>query len=1289
MTCAGTPSSKPTIERLSTNVARTFQTPQTPLQTPRPLSKLKLENIESVDLTGDDSAEHPSSRSSSAEVFGESQLLWTEESAWRPEPLPPVRKGGKRKSIEISVGSDNFKASNRRKPDSSRSDGRVNSGDFLDIDDMITLRPQPKRLQTEEAGGKSIQLSIEPRASDFAEEYSVTETTSRVETRTRKSVGRFPSGGDVPTASKMSSPQGLPPLGSQKIAARSPVIVQEMASSAGRSEKHSMKTQEKRQKTKSERIIQDSDDDEVLSVGRQASASPSTSVIDSPKITETSKNYKLRDIPLFQSEDHNLEDSNLSKPRTGSPLRPISRNVNVQHDIAPSALQRDSPTKVSLGADSPPQHTSQKAPSSTLPEDERKLAKLYLSKPWAIDSYRSRVQTLLDQNAIKAYALIDQGIPSMALKKERESLLDMNKAYLSLDKLASHYKTILAEKKALSRRISDLVNAEIDASTEEERFIVLTKETRSIETETAQQLHTSGAVKDGFGTGSDFGDATFVPAKSSKGHESLGSIPQCSSVIGSAQVIYQTQIPSLRQESSSSFNHSVHKDLAIDAASTGIPELVKHAKYGYPGSPSPIRPAALSELTVGQHERGKVPREWLQSASGVKQPDFYRDPTPVDYGFDEDGANFEELLEDELEIQRTRTEMAAAFEDEYGGFDDEDDMVDIAEEIEQRHSLPNVGKKDSLRGPVTQISKSMPGSLKRPTSVDDRNMYSHVEEDAALKKLPWWKDVKKALKERFKLTGFRHHQLDAINATLDGKDAFVLMPTGGGKSLCYQLPAIVQSGKTRGVTVVISPLLSLMHDQVDHLRKLNIQASCLNGETPDADKRSIMNYMRESHPEQFLELLYITPEMINQSHNIQNALSRLHENRKLARIVIDEAHCVSQWGHDFRPDYVALGNVRKLYPSVPLMALTATATANVKVDVMHSLGMENATVYAQSFNRPNLHYEVRSKKGKSKMKDFLADVAELIQKNYRNQTGIIYTLSRNNCEQLAEGLKTDYKLKAHHFHAKMTPDEKATIQRQWQSGIIKIVVATIAFGMGIDKPDVRFVIHHTIPKSLEGYYQETGRAGRDGKISGCYLYYGLQDTAALRKFISESEGSEQQKERQRVMLQRMTQYCDNRSDCRRVQVLDYFGETFSKEDCRDTCDNCKSDAVFETMDFTSLAQAALKIVKKIQDRNVSMPHCLDILRGAKTAKLKSMGHGEIEGFGAASNVSRNEVERLFSRLLMENALAEHNVINRSGFASTYINVRRQISSRESYTDSNSLARTVVIFSLDDANSSCK
>ena len=611
---------------------------------------------------------------------------------------------------------------------------------------------------------------------------------------------------------------------------------------------------------------------------------------------------------------------------------------------------------------------------------------------------------------------------------------------------------------------------------------------------------------------------------------------------------------------------------------------------------------------------------------------------------------YEAENDENLFMKNMGSPFGAQFEDDdYGQEDDDVDMLEVAEELENQHKRPSIHQTHEHREVFAETS----GNMVRTQVAKGPTAFAPMPPHPSQMLHPWSKDVKAAMRDRFHLRGFRPNQLEAINATLAGKDAFVLMPTGGGKSLCYQLPSIVSSGKTQGVTVVISPLLSLMQDQVDHLQKLKIQALLINSEVSVEHRKLVMGCLRERQPQKFCQLLYITPEMINKSQAMLNILRDLYQRDRLARVVIDEAHCVSQWGHDFRPDYKQLGGIRQQFRGVPVIALTATATENVKIDVIHNLGIQNCEVFTQSFNRPNLTYEVRAK---GKAKDVLESIAQTINKSYRGQSGIIYCLSKKNCEDVAEKLRNQHRIKAHHYHAGMEAEDKKRVQKDWQIGKHDVIVATIAFGMGIDKPDVRYVIHHTIPKSLEGYYQETGRAGRDGRKSGCFLYYGYQDTSALKRMIDDGEGSWEQKERQRKMLRNVIQFCENRSDCRRVQVLNYFNEVFRRGDCNGSCDNCNSNSTFGTQDLSSYAVAAIKLVGTIQRDNVTLLHCVDVLRGSKSKKITDMGHHELSQFGMGSSLDRGSVERLFYRLLSEDALSEYNKMNKSGFANQYVHL---------------------------------
>lgn len=563
---------------------------------------------------------------------------------------------------------------------------------------------------------------------------------------------------------------------------------------------------------------------------------------------------------------------------------------------------------------------------------------------------------------------------------------------------------------------------------------------------------------------------------------------------------------------------------------------------------------------------------------------------------------------------------------------DEEDLLEADNVMSTAHYDPPVTYSDNRKvfGETSgNASRQAPSQLtQKSTTANSNSMLSH----------PWSKDVKTVLRDRFHLKGFRPHQLEAINATLGGKDAFVLMPTGGGKSLCYQLPSVIHSGQTKGVTIVVSPLLSLMEDQVDHLKKLGIKAYFINGDVSTEHKRWVMSTLSSPYADREIELLYVTPEMINKNVALCDILQTLHNNRKFARLVIDEAHCVSQWGHDFRPDYKELGAFRSKFPGLPVMALTATATENVKIDVINNLRMKECEVLSQSFNRPNLTYDVLPKKGSAP--DIISQIADIIETSYRRKAGIVYCLSRKDCEKVAQELSSGYGIKATHYHAGMPSEERTSVQRDWQAGRYDVIVATIAFGMGIDKPDVRFVIHHTIPKSLEGYYQETGRAGRDGKRSGCYLFYSYRDTAAQKRFIETSDGDWQQKNRQRQMLRHVVQFCENQSDCRRVQILAYFNESFDVCNCHRTCDNCKTDDIFQTIDYAAHAKKAVQLVKLFHQRgeDVTLLHCIDIFAG-RNKKMKG-DHAQVPQYGAGTDLELGDVERLFFKLVGEDILEE-------------------------------------------------
>ena len=457
------------------------------------------------------------------------------------------------------------------------------------------------------------------------------------------------------------------------------------------------------------------------------------------------------------------------------------------------------------------------------------------------------------------------------------------------------------------------------------------------------------------------------------------------------------------------------------------------------------------------------------------------------------------------------------------------------------------------------------------------------------------------LKQYFGFTSFRPLQEEIIRDSLAGKDVFALLPTGGGKSLCFQLPALTRDG----LTVVVSPLIALMKDQVDALQAAGVPATFLNSSLATGESRE---RLRGLHTGKF-RLLYVAPERLMLSGFLED-LSRWN----VQLIAVDEAHCISEWGHDFRPEYRQLAQLRERFPKVPFMALTATATGRVREDIVTHLKLREPKIYVASFNRPNLTYRVLAK---NKPFDQLFEFLRARPK----ESGIVYCLSRKGAESVAERL-SENGIKAKPYHAGLTPKERSEHQELFLRDNIRVVCATIAFGMGINKPNVRFVVHYDLPKNIEGYYQETGRAGRDGLPGECVLLFSPGDAVKQTTFIDEKPNP-QEREIARKQLQQMVHYAEC-ANCRRTELLAYFGEEFSADGCG-ACDNCLSPRA--TFDGTVAAQKFLSCVYRIREKNgfgVGLNHVVEVLTGADTEKIRKWNHTDLSTYGIGKEHSRPE-----------------------------------------------------------------
>jgi ATP-dependent DNA helicase RecQ len=465
--------------------------------------------------------------------------------------------------------------------------------------------------------------------------------------------------------------------------------------------------------------------------------------------------------------------------------------------------------------------------------------------------------------------------------------------------------------------------------------------------------------------------------------------------------------------------------------------------------------------------------------------------------------------------------------------------------------------------------------------------------------------IQHTLRTIFGFHEFRTPQQEVIERVVAGEDVFLVMPTGGGKSLCYQIPALHRDG----VAIIVSPLIALMKDQVDALIANGVRVACLNSSLSSAEAGRVYQQLDAAT----LDLLYVAPERLMMA-DFLDTLGSL----KISLFAIDEAHCISQWGHDFRPQYTQLGRLRELFPGIPIVAMTATADPETRKDILTQLGLDNATVFVAGFDRPNITYTVIPKqKPLAQLGSFLS--------SRRDEAGIVYALSRKRVEQVTERLR-DAGFNAAAYHAGLPDDERKRVQEAFQRDDIRIVVATVAFGMGIDKSNVRFVVHYDMPKSVESYYQETGRAGRDGLPSEALMLFGMGDVMTARKLIENSDNAE----RVRIELQKlnaMVSYAEALT-CRRRALLSYFGD-LREHEC-DNCDICTDPP--RRFDATEQARKALSCVYRLGER-FGMMYVIEVLRGSRNQRVLEMKHDQLSTWGIGADIPAVQWENIFRQLI--------------------------------------------------------